>query len=312
MIWSFKSFCSISCLCLLSVLPVAGVVRAASLCPGDVNGDNFVTIDELVLGVGNALDGCGSHPSPSLPCGDGEVQSALGEECDGGNLAGESCETLGFDAGNLACTLDCRYDMIGCQLAGGLLKTGQTQCDLGTTELGACPGSPAGQDGQVSALGVGAPLTYVDGGNGTITDQSTGLVWEKLSNDGSIHDADVFYTWTEAMTLKIAALNTSRFAGYDDWRLPNRRELESLVHAGRFAPAVAPLFHACSTSCTVLTCSCTQSDAYWTSTSFQEVPSFAWAVNFNYGDVTYYDKAIGAVIQGNKKGAYVRAVRGGR
>jgi hypothetical protein len=39
---------------------------------------------------------------------------------------------------------------------------------------------------------------YVDNGDGTITDSKTGLMWEKLSDDGSIHDWDATYTWADA------------------------------------------------------------------------------------------------------------------
>jgi len=79
---------------------------------------------------------------------------------------------------------------------GGVLKTGQTQCDT-SSGLGACPGNPAGQDGELQK---GTARSYTSNADGTITDNSTGLVWEKLGSfDGSVkladpHDADNFYT----------------------------------------------------------------------------------------------------------------------
>lgn len=311
MIRSFKRSAWPLRICSVALLLLPRLAWAGAVCPGDADGDNIVTIDELVLGIENALHGCGSNPGPSPSCGDGEAQSDLGEECDGQDLVGESCESLGFQGGNLECTFDCKYNTVSCWAGGGLLKTGQTKCDQGNFILGEPPPpcSPPGQDR--SAFGVA--LSYEDNGDGTITDIVTGLIWEKLSKDGSIHDVDTFYPWSEAITVKISNLNTNRFAGHDDWRLPNRRELESLTNAGRFAPAVDPVFNAlCTSPCSVTTCSCTQADAYWTSTSHQELAEFAWAINFNYGDVTYYKKLEGSVIQGSKKGSYVRAVRGGR
>lgn len=57
-------------------------------------------------------------------------------------------------------------------------------------------------------------MSFTDNGDGTITDNRTGLMWEKLSDDGSIHDKDTTYTWHNAGT-KITALNGGGgFAGY--------------------------------------------------------------------------------------------------
>src|SRR5438876_6315029 len=47
------------------------------------------------------------------------------------------------------------------------------------------------------AMQAGAPLSYTDNGDGTITDENTGLMWEKKSADGNIHDMDTLYTWNE-------------------------------------------------------------------------------------------------------------------
>ncbi len=235
---------------------VARNAHAASCCPGDVNNDHVVTVDEIVLAVNAALNGCAAVPVP----------------CQG----------------------------------GGLLRTGQVQCDQGDGSIGTCPGSPAGQDGTVQA---GTPPNYTDNGDGTITDNVTGLVWEKLSDDGSVHDFNKKYSWYDAFNVKVAALDaTPCFAGHCDWRLPNRRELESLVDVSQNAPAVDPVFNdtnTCTTGCTVTTCSCTQPDFYWSSTTFlsQTVKGFAWAVDLGAGRITYYEKTPIPL--------FVRAVRGG-
>lgn len=238
---------------LLSTAALAPVrsSRAASSCPGDSNGDQVVSIDEVVSVVNAALGVCEASPS------------------------------------------------------GGVLATGQTQCDAGDGILGTCPGSPLGQDGEVRA---GAPLAYTDNGDGTIRDNATGLIWEKLSADASIHNFARAYSWQDAFDVKIAALNTSPcFAGQCDWRLPNRRELDSLVHMGHSSPSIDPSFNTdCVSGCTVTTCSCTQSDNYWSSTSYQDptLPGFAWCVSF----------AADASVNGFEKSLpvfFVRAVRGG-
>jgi hypothetical protein len=189
----------------------------------------------------------------------------------------------------------------------GLLATGQTQCvqdDLAT--LGPCPGGLAHQDGDVRA---GLARSYTDNGDGTITDHVTGLMWEKLSDDDSIHDRDhdydnmreAFFATGGAHFNKVARLNRHRLAGYGDWRVPNRRELESLIDAGRVAPAIDPIFeHDCTPGCSVLECSCTASTAYISSTLAPHPSGKGTATTIDFNDGT-----IG--LQGHR----VRAVRGG-
>ncbi len=48
-------------------------------------------------------------------------------------------------------------------------------------------------DGTIQA---GAPLSYTDNGNGTITDNITGLMWERKDDSGGLHDKDNFYAWS--------------------------------------------------------------------------------------------------------------------
>jgi hypothetical protein len=187
-----------------------------------------------------------------------------------------------------------------------LPATGQTTCWDASGTVIQCAGT--GQDGD---LRKGAPLAYVDNGNGTITDKDTGLVWEKLSMDGSVHDVSNTYTWDNAFSVHVAMLNSTNFAGHTDWRLPNVKELESIVNYQNVAPFVSPAFNNnCTSGCTVLTCSCTASDIYWSSTSVAGQarpgdppgPTFAWFVRFGGGGVHGDNKS------GNQ---FVRAVRGG-
>src|SRR5438132_10452753 len=122
----------------------------------------------------------------------------------------------------------------GCPLPA----TGQTTCWDSSRNVIPCAGT--GQDGE---LRKGAPLAYVDNGNGTVTDLNTGLVWEKLSDDGTVHDKDNLYTWANAFTAHVAALNGTGFAGHTDWRLPNVRELQSIVNYQSFNPTVSSPFN---------------------------------------------------------------------
>jgi hypothetical protein len=133
---------------------------------------------------------------------------------------------------------------------------------------------------------------YIDNNDGTITDSSTGLMWEVKPDDGGSRDKDNTYNWQQAL----AYCENLTLAGYDDWRLPNRNELQSIVDYSRFNPAIDPIF------------SYTVSSYYWSSTSsysvYPDYPEFAWLVHF-------YDGLIDGLIK-FPSSHYVRAVRGGQ
>ena len=70
-------------------------------------------------------------------CGDSIVDDLQGEQCDGGNLSGQTCATLGFTGGLLSCRSDCQYDVSSCQsLCGNGLKDLTEECD----DFNAIPG----------------------------------------------------------------------------------------------------------------------------------------------------------------------------
>ncbi len=230
----------------------------------------------------------------------------------------------------------CQSDLATC-LAGSLpaarvLRTGQTGC-YDTNGAGIdCAGT--GQDGD---LRKGLARSYTDNGDGTITDNQTGLMWEAKSQDGGIHDWQGAYTWDDAFSLFIAGLNNRcadgttdcttdgdtacagigngkcGFAGHRDWRLPNVNELQSLVDHDVFNPSIDPKFNAnCGPNpCTVdgaggtEKCSCTPYGWYWSSSSYVAGPSLAWEVEFSTGGVGIPPSHWKGV------GLYVRAVRGG-
>ena len=178
------------------------------------------------------------------------------------------------------------------------VKTGQVTCWDSAGSATTCVGS--GQDGELLR---GEPRAYIDNGNGTIKDNRTALTWEKLSNDGTIHDKDLVYTWDAAFT-RIETLTTPPcFAGFCDWRLPNRFELETLVNLGNSDPAISSSFNTgCPTGCTVLTCSCTFPGTYASSSTFVKLSFSVWYVDFSDGNAFANQKTVDY---------HVRAVRGG-
>lgn len=178
------------------------------------------------------------------------------------------------------------------------VQTGLTECWNASGTPISCSGT--GQDGELRR---GEPRAYIVNGNGTIKDNRTALTWEVLSDDGSIHDVDNTYTWTQAFS-KIAALNSPPcFTGFCDWRVPNRFELETLLNLTEIEPAISSVFDTgCIAGCTVTTCSCTAPFDYWTSSSYKGNPEFAWAVGFLVGGISAPAKT---------EAKLVRAVRGG-
>lgn len=195
----------------------------------------------------------------------------------------------------------CSSDLSDCLNAcptAAYVRTGQTTCYDSIGSAVSCPGT--GQDGELQK---GVSHSFTDNGDGTITDAATHLTWEKLSDDGSIHDKDNGYTWADGLASKVAALNSTNFAGYSDWRVPNVTELLTIVNYGALLPATYAGFNtACVPGCTVLTCSCSSGDT-WSSTAYHYSGSAAWLVRFGDGDTVVSDKS--------NPSYHVRAVRGG-
>lgn len=176
--------------------------------------------------------------------------------------------------------------------------SGQTTCWSVAGAVVSCAGT--GQDGELQA---GATLAYIDNGDGTLTDLNTGLMWEKKTDDGTIHDKDKNYTFTEAVSLHAAGLNTAMLGGFGDWRVPSVKELQSLLNYETFGAAVSvALLNACTFGCGPFACSCTVASFYWSSTTSQDLPTSGWGVDFDKGFTSRTGKA---------NHFYVRAVRGG-
>lgn len=106
-----------------------------------------------------------------------------------------------------------------------LPRTGQTTCwDSGGKEVGC---SATGHDGEVQA-GVAWPVPrFIDNGNGTLTDRLTDFVWLRNA------DCEGGVTWQQALeaagTLAAGACGLSDGSVAGSWRLPNRKELLSIM-----------------------------------------------------------------------------------
>ena len=95
----------------------------------------------------------------------------------------------------------------------------------------------------------------------------------------------------DAVAVKIAGLNAESFGGHNDWRLPNRNELTTLINFGAQGPAAYANFNTvCDPGCTVTQCNCTGNTIYWTSTASVNSPNYQWYVNFSLGDFAIQQK----------------------
>lgn len=136
-----------------------------------------------------------------------------------------------------------------------------------------------GDDGDLQ-IGVDWPdPRFNDNRDGTVTDNLTGLIWTKSANlpNGRM-------TWQEALNY-VASLNGSQYLGHSDWRLPNRKELRSLVDHSKFGPPLPsehPFTNISGSS---------RGAGYWSSSTFAYDPSKAWGVWLLWaGEVTGFEK----------------------
>jgi hypothetical protein len=103
--------------------------------------------------------------------------------------------------------------------------------------------------------------SFVDNGNSTITDQATSLTWMQADSGSGLN-------WAEALNY----CQSLDYAGYSDWRLPDAKELQSIVDYTRSpdttnSAAIDPLFQATLLSNGVNNSGQPNYPHYWTSTT---------------------------------------------
>lgn len=111
---------------------------------------------------------------------------------------------------------------------------------------------------------------FTDNLDGTISDNLTGLVWQKNPPNTSL-------TWEQALS----GAESLQLAGFDDWRLPNIKELFTLQDASRINPAANPIFGLQAIA------------KYWSSTSIPGQQGVkAWYFDSRFGITTYDLKTV--------------------
>ena len=147
------------------------------------------------------------------------------------------------------------------------LQTGLRHCYDPSGRVIDCLGT--GQDAELQPGASGPEPRFVDQG-AMVLDELTGLTWLKDANP-----AEFPMTWDEALE-QILKWNASGFEG-GSWRLPNRRELRSLISYQQRKPAL-PEGHPFTRVFI---------GWYWTGTTAAINPAYAWYVHTEGGRMFY-------------------------
>jgi hypothetical protein len=122
-------------------------------------------------------------------------------------------------------------------------------------------------------------VTYSDNGDGTVTDPTTGLTWMRCSMGQTWTGSTCFgtartYTWSVATAL------ATTFAGRSDWRLPNIRELQTIVDW-------SAIFSASFSAIDAVTFPNSPTSSFWSASADAFGTGYAWSVNFGTGEASY-------------------------
>lgn len=130
---------------------------------------------------------------------------------------------------------------------------------------------------------------FADNGDGTVTDSATGLMWMQIDS-GQLNagdNSDGALNWQQAL----AWAENLDYAGYTDWRLPNAKELQSIVDYTRSpattsSAAIDPIF---STTAIIDEGGQTNCPFYWTGTTHKGGSGIGeYAVYLSFGEALGY------------------------
>lgn len=144
---------------------------------------------------------------------------------------------------------------------------------------------------------------FTDNGDGTVTDSATGLMWKQCSEGqttagaGGCSGTASAFTWQQALqrAQQVNAGAAGQPLGYADWRVPNIKELISLVERACTSPAInIGLFPPVPTS---------EAFGFWSASPQADFLGAAWVMFIGLGESGYDNESVGN---------YVRLVRGGQ
>jgi len=140
------------------------------------------------------------------------------------------------------------------------------------------------------AAGAGLAELFQDNGDGTVTDNRTGLMWQKA-------EGPALLAWEDGF----AYASALRLGGYDDWRVPNIKELRSLHNDYRVRPSIDTAYFPD-----------TALAAYWSSTTqVGQNGVTAWTLDFTNGVVSYNPKGDRLRLRAVRAGTGPRIAFGG-
>lgn len=119
---------------------------------------------------------------------------------------------------------------------------------------------------------------FFDNGDGTVSQQSTGLMWQKCVDGVTGVGCTVGTATTRPWPQALGMATGSNLAGYTDWRLPSLRELRSMTNLSCHSPATDPVFGPAP------------STPLWSSTTSRTSTGFAWQADLNDGRLLYVQK----------------------
>ena len=154
---------------------------------------------------------------------------------------------------------------------------------------------------KISSTGAELPASATE--LSCVKDNVTGLMWEVKTDDGGLHDKDWTYSWYEPDGTKnggnagaqgggscvgsqcdtyayVQAVNAAGWCGAKDWRMPTKRELNSIVNHNRKYPAIDPVYFPN-----------TLSQCYWSSSPNIHNNDLVWCLGFDDGSDRVSNKA---------------------
>ena len=156
-----------------------------------------------------------------------------------------------------------------------LWRTGQIGCFDASGDIVSCAGT--GQDGEIQAGVLWPSQRFTNFGDGMVKDNLTGLIWTANANTpGPTACGPGVAKISYDSYLFVQCLNNYSYLGYNDWRVPNRKELQSLIDHSQSNPALPEGNPFTGVG----------SGTYWSSDTYINQCNLGWAIDMNTGLVT--------------------------
>jgi hypothetical protein len=215
-----------------------------------------------------ALDVCSGGSATNCDDGDNYTTDSCDASTGCKHTTMEACNGKDDDGDGLTDIVACNGGSCSCKNGVWVCPVGCTTCpdyddvavaidDDGTDKVVCAP------DQHVWGIVADAPDTFVDLGNGVISDSKTGLQWEQVASgyDWNVVDS---ITYCDGLTL----------AGKTDWRRPTVAEFETLLDLTK---TTGPLLDDVKFPAACATC------AYWTAVPYQPDPASFWVLSVENG-----------------------------